>query len=140
MTEGGAEKGRQMRAREGLEAAVGQRERDREDYPHDAGLDDEYDDEYDDEEYEELSPMEAGRAAARHITQLTGKDLSGVVSLDRSEDGWTIGVEVVEDRRIPSSSDILGTYLAEVDPDGELLSYRRTRRYARGRGDSSEVI
>ncbi|HEX7744839.1 MAG TPA: gas vesicle protein GvpO [Micromonosporaceae bacterium] len=100
--------------------------------------DDEY--EYEDEEYEELSPVEAARAAARHLVDLTGRELCGVVSLVRSDDGWLVGVEVVEDRRIPSSNDVLGLYEIQVDADGELLSYRRSRRYARGRGDSSEVI
>jgi Gas vesicle synthesis protein GvpO len=40
--------------------------------------------------------------------------------------------EVVEDRRIPSSSDILALYEVEMDADGELLALRRTRRYLRG--------
>jgi hypothetical protein len=44
-------------------------------------------------------------------------------------------VEVVEDRRIPSSTDILSTYETEIADDGELLSYQRVRRYSRGRGD-----
>jgi hypothetical protein len=42
----------------------------------------------------------------------------------------------MEDSRIPSSTDLLATYQIELDPDGELLAYRRVRRYARGRGDS----
>jgi hypothetical protein len=44
---------------------------------------------------------------------------------------------VVEDRRIPSSADILATYESTVDPDGELMSFRRVKRYSRGRGDGS---
>jgi hypothetical protein len=47
-------------------------------------------------------------------------------------------VDVVEDRRIPSSTDMLSTYEAEIDGDGELLSYRRVRRYPRGRGDNGD--
>jgi Gas vesicle synthesis protein GvpO len=114
-------------------------EYDRDEFDDDEFVDDE--DEYDEDEYEQaLSPGEAAGSAARHVTTLTGKELCGVVSLERSEDGWLVGVEVVEDRRIPSSSDMLGLYLAQVDADGELLSYRRSRRYARGRGDSSEVV
>lgn len=102
----------------------------------------EYEDEDEDEaeEYEELSPGEAARSAVRHLAELTGKEMSGIVSLDRSDDGWLVGAEVVEDRRIPSSSDVLGLYEVQVDADGELTSYRRVRRYARGRGDASEVI
>ena len=52
-----------------------------------------------------------------------------------AEDGWVVGIEVVEDRRIPSSSDILAAYETALDMDGQLLSYRRVRRYPRGRAD-----
>lgn len=99
--------------------------------------DDEYEDE-EDEDSEPLSPSEVARSAARHVAALTGKELRGVVSLERAEFGWSAGVEMVEDRRIPSSNDVLGLYLTEVDAEGNLLSYRRSRRYARGRGDSGE--
>ena len=85
-----------------------------------------------------LSAAEAGREGLRQITELTGKDPESVTGVTRSQDGWLITVEVLEDRRIPSSSDILSTYETEIDGDGELLSYRRTRRYARGRGDNGE--
>jgi hypothetical protein len=47
-------------------------------------------------------------------------------------DGWVVEFEVVEDRRIPSSADILALYEVELDSDGELLGFRRTRRYLRG--------
>jgi hypothetical protein len=72
------------------------------------------------------------------ITDLTGKDPESVTGVKRSQDGWLVTVEMVEDRRIPSSTDILSTYEAEIDNDGELLSYRRVRRYSRGSGDSGD--
>ena len=50
-----------------------------------------------------------------------------------------VGVEVVEDKRIPSSTDILATYETEVGMDGELVSYRRVKRYTRGRGDDGDA-
>ena len=65
-------------------------------------------------------------------------DPEGVTGVERSQDGWLVTVEVVEDRRIPSSTDMLSTYEAEIDGDGELLSYRRVQRYARGRGDNGD--
>jgi hypothetical protein len=43
-------------------------------------------------------------------------------------------VEVLEDRHIPSSTDVLATYEIETDMDGELISYRRDQRYSRGHG------
>jgi hypothetical protein len=85
-----------------------------------------------------MSAAEAGREGLEQITELTGKDPESVTGVKRSEDGWVVTVEVIEDRRIPSSTDILATYEAELDNDGELLSYRRVRRYSRGRGDNGD--
>jgi Gas vesicle synthesis protein GvpO len=86
-----------------------------------------------------LSAPLAARAGLQHIADLTGKQPSGVTSLERADDGWVVGVEVVEDRRIPSSTDILGLYVAQIGADGSLVAYRRIRRYQRGRGDNNEV-
>ena len=83
----------------------------------------------------ELSAAKAGQLGLRQIAELTGKDPEGVSGIEPSEDGWLVTVEVVEDRRIPSSTDLLATYRIELDLDGELLAYRRVRRYSRGRGD-----
>jgi hypothetical protein len=90
------------------------------------------------EDQRRMSAAEAGREGLEQITDLTGKEPESVTGVKRSQDGWLVTVEVVEDRRIPSSTDILSTYEAEVDNDGELLSYRRVRRYSRGSGDSGD--
>src|ERR1700746_2199943 len=84
------------------------------------------------EEQPRLSAAEAGREGLRQITELTGKDPEGVSGVTPSQDGWLVTVDVVEDRRIPSSTDILSTYETEIDSDGELLSYRRGGRAPRG--------
>jgi Gas vesicle synthesis protein GvpO len=85
-----------------------------------------------------MTAREAAKAALREIAALTAKQPEGVTEVERTEDGWTVGIELVEDQRIPSSSDILAIYETTIDADGELLSYRRVRRYARGRGDTEE--
>ncbi|GAB3809616.1 gas vesicle protein GvpO [Micromonospora zhanjiangensis] len=126
---------------------------DRDDDPAD-GYADEADDEADDDQFDdrpahdepahdepagggrELPAHAAARVALRHVAELTGKQPTGVTSLERRDDGWLVGIEVVEDRRVPSSSDVLATYQAELGADGDLRGYRRTGRYARGRGDS----
>lgn len=84
----------------------------------------------------QLSPGAVAQASMQYIAELTGKEVSGVTSLEPAEGGWLVGVEVVEDRRIPSSADLMALYEAEIGLDGALLAYRRTQRYARGRGDS----
>jgi hypothetical protein len=110
------------------------------------------DDQEADEEYEEdasdasdaadrdgssLSARQAARVALRQILELTDKQAESITGVERRENGWTVSIEVVEDRRIPSSADILATYETKIDEDGELMSYRRVRRYSRGRGDCS---
>lgn len=100
------------------------------------------DDEYEPEERDEqryrrreLRPSEVARSAAEHIVEMTGRQPAAVTSLHLGDDGWVAEVEVVEDRRIPSSEDILALYRIELDDDGEPLGYHRLRRYPRGRGD-----
>ncbi|WP_438493246.1 gas vesicle protein [Streptomyces asiaticus] len=83
-----------------------------------------------------LVARDAARSAARHVRGLTGRAPEGVTSLERTEDGWTIGIEVVETHRIPDSTDILAEYRVELDDRGELVSYRRTERYYRGRAEN----
>ena len=86
-----------------------------------------------------LTAAQAARAGLRQIAELTGQQAEGVTGVGPADDGWMVGIEVVEDRRIPSSSDILATYETEVDADGELVSYRRVKRYTRGHGDSESL-
>jgi hypothetical protein len=84
-----------------------------------------------------LTARQAARTALRQMVELTGKRAESITGVERGEDGWMVSIEVVEDRRIPSSADILATYEARIDGGGELMSYRRVRRYSRGRGDSN---
>lgn len=72
------------------------------------------------------------RLAAAYVAKMTGKEPEGIVSLEPTDDGgWRVEVEVVETRRIPDSTDILAIYEAELDDEGEMVAYRRTKRYSR---------
>ncbi|MTD54467.1 gas vesicle protein GvpO [Amycolatopsis pithecellobii] len=82
---------------------------------------------------EELTASEAGAKALQHLGELVSSSPLGVTSVEPAEDGWLVEVEVLEERRIPSSSDILAIYRVELDLDGELLAYRRLSQYARGK-------
>jgi hypothetical protein len=77
-------------------------------------------------------PVKVAAAAAQQLLELTGREAEGITGLDRTDEGWTVQVEVVEVRRIPDTTDVLGLYEVETDESGELLGYRRVRRYARG--------
>lgn len=91
------------------------------------------------EHAEELSATQVGEVALRQIDGLTGKQTNGVTSVEPTDDGWQVGVEVVEENRVPSSADILAIYEVDLDMTGELLSYRRAKRYSRGQHSNGEV-
>jgi hypothetical protein len=75
---------------------------------------------------------QAARLAARYVHEMTGREPETIISLERTDDGrWRVGVEVVETRRIPDSTDILAVYEVQLDDAGELVAYQRTRRYSR---------
>ena len=80
----------------------------------------------------QVSPTTAARRAAEAVSELTGHPVETVISLEPCDEGWKIGVEVVETRRIPDSADILASYEVQLDSSGDLVSYRRTQRFARG--------
>lgn len=84
-----------------------------------------------------LNAAEAAREGLRRITALTAKTAEGVTSVEPAEDGWIVGVELLDAKRIPSSSDTLALYEVEIDTDGELTSYRRVARYSRARGSEA---
>ena len=71
--------------------------------------------------------------AARQLAELTDKEVEGVTGLRRGDDGWQVEVELLELRRVPSTTDVLATYEVDVDTSGDLQGYRRTRRYVRGK-------
>lgn len=76
--------------------------------------------------------MALAAEAARQLQQLTGQEVEGITGLHRGDDGWTVEVDVLELRRVPTTTDVLATYEVEVDEDGELMGYRRRHRYVRG--------
>lgn len=80
--------------------------------------------------------QDAARRAADSLAALVHHRLEGVSAVGRSEDdGWTVHVDVLELARIPDTTSLLATYEVELDPAGDLLSYRRIARYRRGAQD-----
>ncbi len=75
--------------------------------------------------------------ALSEFNGLVGRPIEGVSGFERTEDGWRVDVDVLELARIPDTTSVLGTYELELDEDGEILSYRRTRRYHRASTEDS---
>lgn len=82
----------------------------------------------------QLSGAQLAQEAREQLTEITGLEVESVTGLRRSEDdngSWTVTVELLEVSRIPPTADVLGSYEVEVDQRGQLLAYRRVRRYSR---------
>jgi gas vesicle protein GvpO len=80
-----------------------------------------------------IGAREAAQLAPLYITEMTGRQPARITAVEPDDDGgFVVEAEVVEDRRIPSSADMLALYELELDVDGSLLWYGRTRRYMRG--------
>ena len=82
-----------------------------------------------------VSAAEIAKSAKRQLAEITGRTPEGVLGVRRCDDGWEVVVEIVELSRIPSTTDVLGSYEVRVDDSGDVLEYRRTRRYHRNQPD-----
>jgi hypothetical protein len=81
------------------------------------------------------SVVAAVRSAREQFVELTGREPESVAAVDRSDDGWTVTFEIVELQRVPSSTDVLGSYDVVLDDRLELVGYTRGRRYLRSQSD-----
>jgi Gas vesicle synthesis protein GvpO len=79
-----------------------------------------------------LSAVELGEAALETVEDLTGYRPEAVTGLEWDGEYWQVTVDVVELERIPSTTDVLATYVVQLDESGTLHGYRRTGRFARG--------
>jgi hypothetical protein len=81
-----------------------------------------------------LSAVELGEAALTAIAELTGYDPEAVTALEWDGDSelWRVTVDVLELARIPSTTDVIASYVVQLDEQGTLRGYRRTHRFQRG--------
>lgn len=83
-----------------------------------------------------LPGSRAIRAAKEHLAELTGQMPEAVSGLTATpEGGWKVTLDVVELERIPQTTDVMASYEMELDGQGELVGYRRIRRYYRNQVD-----
>ena len=78
-----------------------------------------------------MTGPEIAQRAKEQLAQLTGLTPDTVSSLRQDEEGWHVAVELIELKRIPEATDVLASYQTLLDDEGNLLSYRRTKRYLR---------
>jgi hypothetical protein len=76
--------------------------------------------------------------ARKGLSELIGRPVEAVLGIDRDDGDWVVTVQVVELSRIPNTTDVLGEYETALDEQGEIVRYRRRRRYHRGQVDGGE--
>ena len=79
-----------------------------------------------------MSGTKAVRAAREILEELTGRQAETVASLVRTEEGWAVTLDIVETQKVPRTTDIMGSYVVEVDGEGELVRCERVSRFVRG--------
>ena len=79
-----------------------------------------------------LSAKELTEAAVATVADLTGYEPESVAALQWDGDSWLVTVDVLELARIPNTTDVLASYVVQLDEGGGLLGYRRSRRFVRG--------
>ncbi|MEU3033177.1 gas vesicle protein GvpO [Streptomyces griseoaurantiacus] len=82
-----------------------------------------------------MTPMEVVRKGSAQFVELTGLEAESVSSFARTDDGWSLEIEVLELSRVPDTMSLLASYEVELTAEGDLAGYRRVRRYERGRSD-----
>jgi hypothetical protein len=81
--------------------------------------------------------VSAVQGALEQFAELTHQEPAATTGVRRTEDGWSVLVDVVELERVPSTTSVMATYRVDVDSSGMLTGYERLRRFNRGSVDSS---
>jgi Gas vesicle synthesis protein GvpO len=84
---------------------------------------------------ERLSARDLTIAARETIKDLTGYPPEAVSGMQWDGESWLVTVDVRELERIPSTTDVLATYVVQLDDSGGLLGYKRTKRFLRGQAE-----
>ncbi len=84
-----------------------------------------------------MRASEIGGVAKEELQALTGLKAETVSSIQKQGDHWDVTVDMIEMHVTPNSRDVLGIYDVQIDPDGNILGYRRMGRYVRSQVEIS---
>ena len=79
-----------------------------------------------------LSARDLTLAARQTIEELTGYAPETVSGFQWDGESWLVSVDVCELERVPNTTDVMATYIVQLDDQGGLLGYKRERRFERG--------
>lgn len=79
-----------------------------------------------------MEMVELAELAKKELAALTGLKPLTVTRTFKDDQGWHVGVEMLEMSRIPTSTDVLGDYEVLLAEDGRMLKFERRRTRLRG--------
>jgi hypothetical protein len=79
-----------------------------------------------------MSARDLTLAARQTVEDLTGYKPEAVTGFQWDGETWLVSVDVCELERIPNTTDVMATYIVQLDDKGGLLGYKRDRRFERG--------
>jgi len=79
-----------------------------------------------------MNANEVVKKAQEEFVRLGKTPANGVTSLTKTEEGWTVLLEVLERKAIPDTMDVLGLYELRLDDEGNLLGLDRKKLRKRG--------
>ena len=82
-----------------------------------------------------LSARDLTRAARATVEELTGYKPEAVSAMQWDGETWLITVDALELPRVPNTTDVMGSYVVQLDDRGGLLGYKRERRFLRGHAE-----
>ena len=82
-----------------------------------------------------VSARELALEAKATVKDMTGFEPETVSALQWDGETWLVSVEVSELARIPNTTDVMATYVVQLDDGGGLLGYKRSGRYTRGQAE-----
>jgi hypothetical protein len=80
----------------------------------------------------QLSASELSQAALTTVEELTGYTPEAVTGLEWDGEFWRVTVDALELPRIPNTTDVLASYVVQLDEGGTLRGFKRARRFQRG--------
>jgi Gas vesicle synthesis protein GvpO len=82
-----------------------------------------------------LSARDLTLAARQTVGELTGYKAETVSGFQWDGETWLVSVDVCELERVPNTTDVMATYVVQLDDQGLLLGYKRERRFERGQAE-----
>ena len=82
-----------------------------------------------------ISAHDLTLTARRTVEELTCYPPEAVSGFQWDGETWLVSVDVCELPRVPNTTDVMATYIVQLDDRGGLLGYKRDRRYQRGHAE-----